>query len=406
MFTFSVHAQNWYDVNVPTDKKLNAIDFPSEQIGYIAGDFGVLLKSTDGGENWLEVNHTGLVSNEFQGIIDLQFLTDDIGFALTNGMFKTTDGGLNWAPMPDTITNGFCFFSSIYMFNENNGILGGNGCFSGSIIEQIVNNEYIPTNVDLFTGVYEGINDIDFLDANNGLAASLSNYMYRTTDGGATWDSIPTNLDPSTGQVTGVRYLNADTVFASYRTSGTTFGVLISIDGGLTWDFDFGSATFLYPDFLCVAKNSQDKIYVGGEASGSGFYHGVIFEYENNSWTFDNVDQAVHDLDSYGDDITFAVGDSGMVVVNHDFNTVNITEFFPTHDYVNTYPIPAEDVLSIESNSEIKNIKVFDLSGKLLKELNPLSNQININVNSLKAGSYVLNIKTSKGIQTKKFVKK
>lgn len=401
------NGQTWYTIDVPTSKKLNAIDFPSNQVGYIVGDSSVLLKSTNGGFDWSIMNHTGLVTHVNQSISDVQFLTDDLGFAVTNGsnggIFKTTNGGATWSPIPDTITNGFCFFNSIYMFNETNGVIGGNGCFSGSILEQIVNNEYVETNVNLFTGVYQGINDIDFLDANIGLAASLSHYVYRTTDGGASWDSIPTNLDPNYGQVNGIRFLNADTAFASYTTSATSYGVLISTDGGLTWDYDMNSATFLYPNFLCVAKNNQNKIYVGGEASGIA--DGVIFTYENNSWMYYNVDEPIYDIDSYGNDITFGVGDSGLVVVNRDPSTIGIQNVSLSAFDLNVYPIPSNEVLNIESSDVIEDVQIIDLNGRVVLHEQPKNKNNTIGVSHLSNGAYMLKVSAKGKHQIQRWIK-
>lgn len=70
---------------------------------------------------------------------------------------------------------------------------------------------------------------------------------------------------------------------------------------------------------------------------------------------------------------------------------------------VDIYPNPASDILYVKSNSKIDGVEVFDVSGKNVKVL---FNSDQINVGSLPAGSYIMNITTKEGKITKKFIKK
>jgi hypothetical protein len=42
----------WEILNQGTTEALNAIDFVSENVGWIAGDEGILLKTEDNGQTW------------------------------------------------------------------------------------------------------------------------------------------------------------------------------------------------------------------------------------------------------------------------------------------------------------------------------------------------------------------
>jgi YHS domain-containing protein len=70
----------------------------------------------------------------------------------------------------------------------------------------------------------------------------------------------------------------------------------------------------------------------------------------------------------------------------------------------NVYPNPVADVLNINGDiSKAKSMKIYDISGKLIKDLNnPFVNQKSINVSSLLPNTYILNI-DGKSI---KFIKK
>ena len=58
LFTFNlINAQDWQLQNpMPTRNQLNNIKFIDSNIGYVVGNFGTILKTTDGGENWIKIN--------------------------------------------------------------------------------------------------------------------------------------------------------------------------------------------------------------------------------------------------------------------------------------------------------------------------------------------------------------
>src|SRR5690606_11337057 len=83
----SIGGNNWSQQSVPLpDRRLNSIFFLDNKIGWIAGAFGKILKTTNG-ENWY--NQTS--PNESYEII---FFLDTLnGYAGGTKLVKTTDGG-------------------------------------------------------------------------------------------------------------------------------------------------------------------------------------------------------------------------------------------------------------------------------------------------------------------------
>jgi photosystem II stability/assembly factor-like uncharacterized protein len=98
--SFSAYAQNWTQINSGTNKKINTICFTSSTIGYLGGNDSLLMKTTDGGATWSNINFNGI--NFLTGgehIINMQFLNDNVGFITVgpySGSYGTTDGGLTW----------------------------------------------------------------------------------------------------------------------------------------------------------------------------------------------------------------------------------------------------------------------------------------------------------------------
>jgi polyvinyl alcohol dehydrogenase (cytochrome) len=69
-----------------------------------------------------------------------------------------------------------------------------------------------------------------------------------------------------------------------------------------------------------------------------------------------------------------------------------------TGEAVSVYPNPAKDKVTIVSNDKtvINDIQLFDLAGKLLKDYQISTQQYELNLASLVAGSYVIHVTTSK----------
>jgi hypothetical protein len=71
------------------------------------------------------------------------------------------------------------------------------------------------------------------------------------------------------------------------------------------------------------------------------------------------------------------------------------------------FPIPAKDLLNIQTENSISSVEIFDMNGKLLKVLTPNSNNLaSINVTSLASGIYFVKVlDENQKIAVKKFVK-
>jgi|SRR5690554_2486763 len=75
----------------------------------------------------------------------------------------------------------------------------------------------------------------------------------------------------------------------------------------------------------------------------------------------------------------------------------------------NIFPNPATDwvVITNSENIGIEQIEVYDINGKLIHSIGfKNKNEVSLNVSNLSSGTYLLHIKTDKGIAIKKLVKK
>ncbi len=402
VFALSIHAQvSWYTISVPVQSKLHSISFGSANVGFIGGADSVLLKTTDGGKTWsrLAINVNANVG--IHDITALQFLDENTGYMLnSNHLFKTTDGGSTWLSEQPNQTN-MCFKNGIYFHDANNGFVGGSMCFQGATIGNKVNGNWDTILVVGGWDASESIQAIDFRNQQIGLAVGPKNIIYRTTNGGQTWDSVYNILD--TMRLSDVVFVDDTLAYATYAQTGLE-GALISTDGGLSWQRDFNLATFAYQGFNCAYKAGNNQPYLGGKLSwGNG---GIIFNKTPSWWNYVLVDQIVNDLGGHSDSIVFAVGDSGYVGVNVLPQSIGLSEYQSVMDY-RIYPNPVSDVLKIEM-SEVKQpqrIILYDQKGMVLSRFEMYGSSIELDVSELSAGVYFIDIENCMTCR-KSFVKK
>ena len=122
-------AQNtWNYVNSSgTSFILYGMHFPPGQdaIGYACGmqytsdSDGVIVKTTDGGDNWVQI---WPASGTIDGLQGIWFINDNLGFAVgwNNYFIKTTDGGVNWTTV--TAGSNVWYYTDIEFWDANNGV--------------------------------------------------------------------------------------------------------------------------------------------------------------------------------------------------------------------------------------------------------------------------------------------
>lgn len=155
---------NWASVTSGTTQVLRSISFPSNNIGYIVGHGGVMLKSTNGGNSWQALSSPTTVN-----LIKVVFINDTVGIAvgLSGTMILTTNGGTAWTTIQTGVSEHF--LSAAY----NNGTwwITGNG---GNIYSKTGNGPFT------FEGSFVGsnpINAIGFFDNRTGFAFSNSGFV-------------------------------------------------------------------------------------------------------------------------------------------------------------------------------------------------------------------------------------
>lgn len=213
---------------------------PSEREKYVwvsgsidSTGYGMILYSADGGENW-ERQGEGNPSLRGIDVQDIWAVDDKTVWAVgsRNVILKTLDGGKNWVQVQAPENNPDTFLSSICIVNQTNIWISGSG---GTVYSSTDNGNtwtrFDPTffNSHFMQGIWAITPQKVYVVGND----QERGYIFCTTDGGATWDSISPSADYNRHSWIGVTS-NKNTIVIYGRASH----YIASTDGGITWKND------------------------------------------------------------------------------------------------------------------------------------------------------------------------
>jgi hypothetical protein len=245
---------------------------------YVGSDFNI-FRTYNGGQNWSIINLVGY--SIAYGLFVLN--TDTIWYAsptepiFGGGLYRTTNGGINWERQFSSMSGVNGYAQSIYMYNRNIGFMGtDNG--------ELLKTSNSGVNWALISGV-PNFSDMYFNDSLTGFMASSG--IYKTTNGGLNWQFQ--NLPNVNGGLYTDKLIQKfsyiyDTIYAVYSYvwyGGTIDRAIIykSTNRGTNWgyqvpDTSFGFFRLNFPKFLSglngfIYRINRDGIvtYTGGDTT-------------------------------------------------------------------------------------------------------------------------------------------
>ena len=222
----SVFGQ-WKPVSSGTTNNLNGAYLLGEGTGFIVGEAGTILKTTDLGATWAPL--TSGTTTTLNGV----YLFDPaVGVAVGEQglILRTTDGGTVWQTVASGVTDNLRSVS----FSGVNGICGGD---SQTILYSTDSGASWQIGQSGFFG--GGFPGAHMLNATTGFVAGQNSifqpFVGASTDGGASWAFQAFYFDNNEGGCTNV--------FFSSETTGVVSGILFdgrgalarTTDGGMNW---------------------------------------------------------------------------------------------------------------------------------------------------------------------------
>ncbi|MBI5216800.1 MAG: T9SS type A sorting domain-containing protein [Ignavibacteriae bacterium] len=237
LHTIAQEATSWQQIYpYPTGSLLLGVFAQNEDTVIAVGSYGTIIKTTDGGERWSIQQNAGAVAGV--SLYSVKFSSDVVGYVVgTLGtILKTTDGGDTWIQQSSGTTSTLYGVSFV---NDTVGFAVGGTSFTitgypdwtlykDPVVLRTTNGGKIW--VSLPFPFFSGLKSVVFRDALNGIVAGDSLSVFRTSDGGITWDRV---LSSST-----VANSNKSVCYAGNNTYFTigSGDVHRSTDDGLTWE--------------------------------------------------------------------------------------------------------------------------------------------------------------------------
>lgn len=197
---------------------LHAVHFVNANVGYVGGDNGVLFRTEDAGSTWKLLD-----SGTSEPIIDISFLNLTDGLFLTpgDGLYQTTDGGATW-----TRRNLLAEARSVEHQPDGTAIISAGTSlyrFESGVLTRLPFPSDKPYQVT-FAGPARRY----------GFAVGQFGALYRTEDGGATWQDVRrlTTPDEYVSRFTATAIAFADDSTGVLLTDRYAF---TTTDGGDSW---------------------------------------------------------------------------------------------------------------------------------------------------------------------------
>lgn len=333
-------GKTWHS-NVASNNDLNAIAVTENDIIFIVGDNGTILKSIDYGNHWINLqppqhsfhNYAVYFWNALEGIVS------------TDGgkILKTNNGGEEWhtkqagdnyrlytiavADSHHVVAGGeylkFVYsadrgetwqqtslgvgnsIKKIAFFNENTGIAVGPG------------NAYLMTtnkgfSWQIISKPFFAESSIAFLDTNSCIAIGEKLKIFKSTDMGISWNKLILNTN-----IKNIAYV--DSLKGFFISQDFDGGLFNTNNGGISWHRNNNFPYLSVAGPLSAIEHYQNKIYVGGYNSNI-----ILSSDYGNTWHKANIYNFSDTLNTYVNKFLFISGELGYAFTSKGY--VLITE--------------------------------------------------------------------------------
>jgi photosystem II stability/assembly factor-like uncharacterized protein len=393
------------------------VEFSDSKTGYITGSCGVILKTTDAGITWKKITQRNLLS-----LMNINFCTPNDGVATgaLGSALITSDGGKNWVEKPANTSFPLIFSKMLDpkhiiacgwrpdTYRKGIVTLTTDGGDSWKDVSP-PNDKFCPRSIDFFdsqNGILVGFTyNGDFID-------NLTGNVYKTSDGGATWQKLDDIVDierrfpplalKAVSSKTAILMGEYGTFFKTtdmgvtwqalskleYRSTAwsmdfkdemsgfvsTMNGIFKTTDGGKTWKLLYDAAKAMNT-VRCVHFCDKNIGYAVGEGTTSPNYALIMKTTdggENWDFEFPPTVNSLWGVYAFSDTLAFIAGNGGTILTNgtpglisdvrneeaETLKGYNLTQNFPN-------PFNPETVINFTLPARANvTLKVYDMLGK------------------------------------------
>ncbi len=225
---------NWSSQVSPVGSLLS-VKAVNSNVAWAVGNGGAIIRTTDGGTNW-EVINSGIIGT--QDLYNVTALDSDTAYTTstpttTTYIYRTTNGGTSWQQV---FTQSGGFINAIHMFDATNGIAQGDPVGGKWTILRTNNGGAawyrIATEPTPATGEAGWNNSMQWIGTMHGWFGTNKTKIWRTIDGGGTWQSAATTGITST---TSVSFSDVNNGLAGNGDNASKTTYMRTTNGGAAW---------------------------------------------------------------------------------------------------------------------------------------------------------------------------
>jgi photosystem II stability/assembly factor-like uncharacterized protein len=416
---FSLIAQTyWVPQTSNISKQLWSVKAVDSSVVWACGDSGIVLRTTDGGDNWSLTT----APNDNLNCYSIEAINADTAWVVSTNnlggntaLYKTINGGISWQ-IKQSSNLPSSFYNAVKFYDKNNGLLQGdpeNGYFTIYITDNggetwiRIDSTKIPAS----DGSEEyGITNNLAVSGNKAWFGTQNNFgkngrVFYSNDKGKSWSVIaPVDYD----------------IISTIAFSTELIGIIVydnnnvayTRDGGLTWTT---TSSPLYGSGSSFATSSS-FILVGLTSSYVSTDGGVTWAERETNITSSYLEAVSFANPSDG----WAVGEKGVILKwnggslpDVPLSSIdNLSNTVPRFELEQNYPNPFNPTTTIEYSIQERSnviVKVFDLLGREIttlvnEEKIPGNYKVEFDAINLPSGVYFYRLETEKFYEIKKLV--
>ena len=390
----------WISQTSPVTTSLNTVSTVSQEVGWIGGNSGVVLRTTNHGLTWTNVTGTPIGTDAVYAICGIDANTCLVSTSpAATFVYKTSNGGANWTQV---FTQAGGFIDDIKMFSATNGFMYGDPVGSRWSLWKTTNAGTTWDSTGLYlvqAGSEAGWNNAMWISGNNVWFGTNNTKVYYSTNQGASWQSGATTGSVNTysvafnssigftGQTIALKSTNGGANWASFTVPGT----------GTIYSFNGVASRFWYLRGSNVYWSSDNGSTFASQYTGTGTYLAMSLDLDGiviRGWAVS--------------------GTGGIIIYNEVLTGVpnNQKEVPNSYSLSQNYPNPFNPVTKISYSipkSSLVKLTVFDILGR---EVTLLVNDfrqagaysIEFNASNLASGVYFYRIEAGDFKDVKKMV--
>lgn len=372
--------------------------FINDKTGWICGNQGTILHTTNGGFEWIK-QESGVTKSLYRIFAADSQTIYCVGFF--DCILKTTNAGNNWNILRNS-TKQSPTYEGIFFLNKDTGWISKNLYILRTTNGGLTFDSSMVKPSFIF--------DIYFRNFNEGLFCGEASYMYRTTNAGLNWTQIDVVKQGDLPNFRNLSFINYNTGFIQGSQNNKVFK---TTNFGLSWD---STAT---------VQGMDDSYSIRFTDINTGWCAGTfgkMFKTTNGGYNWNQVNLEkfnttyIRDLFFYDNFIGWAVGASTKILYtdNGGKTGINYQQVIidPVFQMFTNYPNPfnSQTIISYQLNKNgFISLKVFDNTGKLIEILKSGYQQagfykINWNSRLLSSGIYFCQIISGKQTEMKKLI--